>query len=364
MATIYDVARAAGVSPKTVSRVLNGDAPVKKHTRDAVQKAMADMGFVPSSAARSMRSNKSGLVGLITGAISTKPEGPEPQGLPDLGIVQGIQRVMANSGKTLMIADTGGQFDRVAPLINTFLQHRVEGLIYVAEFHQRVVLPPIPAGQFLVLANCFDDLCTPAVLPDDRRCQHDLVAQIIQNGHRRIGFLTLLKTQTASGLRTEGYREALAEAGIEFDPSLVVTPYPDRNLMDSQLLWDAIDRLLTLPQPPTVLCCGNDEMALRVYGILRTRNIRVPEDISVAGFDNYRVIAETLYPPLSTVVLSYTAMGARAADLLLSLIQGDPEIRTTPILVSGPVCWRGSVTTLTAPKSSVTFLQSKGRITQ
>ena len=361
--TKYDVARIAGVSPKTVSRVLNGDAPVKKHTREAVQRAIAEMGFVPSSAARSMRSNKSGLVGLITGAISTKPEPLEPQGLPDLFIVQGIQRVIGATGKTLMIADTGGRFDRVAPLINTFLQHRVEGLIYVAEFHQRVSLPPVPVGQPMVLVNCFDDANTPAILPDDRRCQRDLVAQVIKNGHRRIGHLTLLKSQTATALRVDGYKDALAEAGIGFDPALVITPYPDGG-MDSQLLWDAIDRLLTLPQPPTVLACGNDEMAMRVYGILRTRGIKVPEDISIAGFDNYRVIAETLYPPLSTVDLPYAAMGVRAAELLLSLINGDPEIPTAPALVSGPVCWRSSATKLGTTSNLLTYLQSKGRITQ
>lgn len=364
MATIYDVARAAGVSPKTVSRVLNGDAPVKQHTRDAVQAAMAEMGFVPSSAARSMRSQKSGLIGLITGAISTKPEPLDPQGLPDLFIVQGIQRVIAASGMTLMIADTGGRFDRVAPLINTFLQHRVEGLFYIAEYHQKVTLPPVPAQHPLVLVNCFDDIGTPAVLPDDRRCQRELVARIIAGGHRRIGHLTLLKTQTATALRIDGYKDALAEAGLPFDPALVVTPYPDGRVPDSQLMWDAIDRLLTLPQPPTILCCGNDEMAMRVYGILRTRGLRVPEDISVAGFDNYRVIAETLYPPLSTVDLPYAAMGARAADLLLSLIQGDTETRTAPTLVSGPVCWRSSVTTTGASATSLTLLQSKGRMTQ
>ena len=181
MATIYDVARVAKVSPKTVSRVLNGDAPVGRETRVAVEAAIAQLGYVPSNAARMMRSNRSGLVGLITGAISTTQEPTQPAGLPDLFIVQGIQQAMAQSGMTLMIADTGGQLDKAAPLIQTFLCHRVEGLIYVAEYHQHVALP------------------------------------------------------------------------------------------------------------------------------------RVPDEISVAGYDNYRVIAETLYPPLTTVDLPYAAMGVRAA---------------------------------------------------
>ncbi|MFV0358393.1 LacI family DNA-binding transcriptional regulator, partial [Tropicimonas sp.] len=88
MTTIYDVAKAAGVSPKTVSRVLNGDAPVNEKTRATVMKAMDRLGYVPSQAARMMRSNRSGIVGLITGAISRTPESTEATGLPDLLIVQ------------------------------------------------------------------------------------------------------------------------------------------------------------------------------------------------------------------------------------------------------------------------------------
>lgn len=346
MATIYDVARIAGVSAKTVSRVLNGDAPVGGKTREAVQAAMAQLGYVPSSAARMMRSNKSGLVGLITGAISLPNEPAMPSGLPDLFIVQGIQRAMEASGKTLMIADTGGHNDRVPHLIQTFLQHRVEGLIYVAEYHQKVTLPPIPADTPIVLANCFDDLRTPAVVPDDLRGQHDLVARLIAAGHRRIAYLTLPEFLVANGLRRQGYRAALARAGIGFDPALVQCCDLGGRSDETQLIWDTIDRMLRLPDPPTVLCCGNDKMALRVYGILRSRGLRVPDEISVAGYDNYRVMAETLFPPLTTVELPYAAIGVRAAQRLLSMISQEetPVNETEPMLISGPVCWRDSVT--------------------
>jgi LacI family transcriptional regulator len=202
VATIYDVAKAAKVSPKTVSRVLNGDAPVGSKTRDAVEAAIVALGYVPSSAARMMRSNKSGLVGLITGAISANLE-PAVAGLPELLLVRGVQQTIASSGKTLMIADSGGRIDRVPDLIKTFLEHRVEGLIYVAEYHQRVSLPPVPPDTPLVLTNCFDDIGTPAVVPDDQRGQHDLVARLVAAGHERIAYLTLrediVATPTAYG---------------------------------------------------------------------------------------------------------------------------------------------------------------------
>ena len=349
MATIYDVADRAGVSPKTVSRVLNGDGPVGEKTKAAVEAAMRDLGYVRSNAARMMRAQKSGIVGLITGAISTKNQPMQQQGLPDLFIVQGIQRVLGPSGMTVMIADTDGRQDRVPHLIDTFLSHRVEGLIYVAEYHQEVNLPPVPADTPLVLANCFDTKGSPAILPDDRRLQADLVRRVIQAGHRRVGFLALRPDMAAGQLRPMGYRDALAEAGIAYDPALLAHVDFDQPEAGPQLLWDTIDRFLRLPQPPTVLCCGNDQMALMVYGILRSMGRKLPEDISVAGFDNYRAIAETLYPPLTTVDLPYIALGVRAGERLLSLISGEtPDAQSpspsSPVLVTGPVHWRSSVT--------------------
>jgi LacI family transcriptional regulator len=351
MATIYDVARVAGVSAKTVSRVLNGDAPVGRDTREAVEAAIASLGYVPSSAARMMRSNKSGLIGVITGAISTAKElTTRPAGLPDLFILQGIQQVISQSGMTLMIADTDGRSDRVAPLIQTFLQHRVEGLIYIAEYHRKVAMPKLPAGTPIVLANCFDEAGTPSFLPDDRRGQHDLVARILAAGHRRIAYLTLRSNIAATPLRIAGYKAALAGAGIEYDPALVQDCDLEDSEGETQLLWDAIDRMLRLPQPPTTFCCGNDKMALKVYGILRSRGLKMPEEVAVAGYDNYRVIAETLYPPLTTVDLPYSAMGVRTAQRLLAMISGDtPEEKEGPTLVSGPVYWRASVTETRRP---------------
>jgi LacI family transcriptional regulator len=342
MATIYDVARLAGVSPKTVSRVLNGDGPVGPETREAVQAAMDALGYVPSNAARMMRSSRSGLVGVITGAISMA-DGVKPTGLPELVIVQGIQQAFSRTQMTLMIADTGGRLDRVPALVDTFLRHRVEGLIYVAEYHQEVQLPVVADGTPLVLANCFDRAGTPAILPDDRRGMYDLTRRLVGAGHDRIAYLTLFGPLPATRLRTEGYRAALAEAGIAFDAALVEPCELESAEGETQLLWNAIDRMLTLPAPPTVFCCGNDKMALKVYGILRSRGLRIPEDISVAGYDNHRVISETLYPPLTTVELPYHAMGARAAQRLIDAISGEGRNEPAAQRVGGPVLWRGSV---------------------
>ncbi len=344
MATIYDVAREAGVSAKTVSRVLNGDAPVNEKTRERITRAMDALGYVPSQAARMMRSNRSGLVGLITGAISGSPDPTEPTGLPDLNIVQAIQKEMAAQGKILMIADTGGDAETVPTLARTFAQHRVEGLIYVAEYHREVALDLSIVGCPVVLANCFDANGTMAILPDDRACQASLVERIIRSGHTRIGFLTLDPVMPAVGLRAQGYRDALAAAGLPQDAQLVVAAHEAGRGLAGDLLTRALAQLLDLDAPPTVICCGNDEMAMRVYGILRARGLRVPEEVSVAGFDNHRPIAEMLFPPLTTVELPYRAMGRLAAETLVRMIAGHAPDPSGPTLVPGPVVWRASVT--------------------
>lgn len=352
MATIYDVARAAGVSPKTVSRVLNGDAPVGPTTRRRVEDEMARLGYVPSNAARMMRSNRSRLVGLITGAISKNRAPDEPQGLPDLAIVQSVQQAIAEAGMTLMIADTNGQAERVPDLVRTFLQHRVEGLLYVAGHHQQVDLTAEQLDCPLVLVNCFADAGTMAVLPDDRTCQRSLIERVIGAGHRRIGFLTLAPGSLAGKLRLQGYRDALAAADIAFDPALALPGQGSGHGPESEHLTAGVDRLLQLPEPPTVICCGKDAMAMRIYGVLRSRGMRIPETISVAGFDDYRVISETLFPPLTTVELPYPAMGRRAAESLLATIRGEPVQSESPLLVAGQVAWRSSVAAFTSADTS------------
>lgn len=341
MATIYDVAKAAGVSPKTVSRVMNGDAPVNEKTRETVEAAMALLNYVPSSAARTMRSQRSGLIGMITGAISNTYQF-EDTGLPEIYLVQGAQRVIAQSNRTLLIADSGGQADRIPALLQTFREHRVEGVLYVAEYHREVSLPAHLRDRPIVLVNCFDAEDTPAIVPDDEGGQFALVDGLIKRGHRRIGYLTLPEQQVASAMRVDGYVRALKSNGIEFDQQLVQVGALPSAVNEFDLLWDALDRVLRAE--PSVICCANDKMAMRVYGLLRERGLAIPRDISVAGYDDYRTIAEHLHPGLTSAQLPYAAMGARAADKLLRIIMGTqrPD-EPAHELVSGPVVWRDSV---------------------
>ncbi len=339
MATIYDVARSAGVSAKTVSRVLNGDGPVGDRTRETVEAAIAELGYVPSSAARAMRSNRSGLVGVISGAISDTPEQPQLAGLPETYILRGIQDVLDPTGRTMLLADTGGHEDRVPALLRTLAEHRVDGVIYVAPHHQKVVLPDTHALS-VVIANGYDAQGTPCVVPDDYSGQKELIAGLIAQGHRRLGYLQLPLELDATKARTRAYEDALAEAGLPVDRAIMqvadaLSPDPDVRVA---VLHRAIGAILDTDTPPSVICCGNDRMAVAVYGILRSRGLRIPEDVSVAGYDDYRLVSETLYPALTTVELPYRAIGRRAAELLTA----SPST-FGPAVVPGAVRWRDSV---------------------
>jgi LacI family transcriptional regulator len=291
-----------------------------------------------------MRSQRTGLVGLVTGAFSGPPAEGGVSGLPDLQIVQGIQRVLAERGLTLLISDTGGAPEVIPQRMRTLREHRIEGLFYVADHHLEISLPAAVRADHLVLVNAFDSEGTPCVLPDDEWGQHALTRALLAHGHRRIGYLTLPQSLVATRLRLSGYRRALEEAGFAFDPELVIDADRGGAPEERGLLQAAIARLTALPEPPTVLCCGNDRLAVAAYGILRASGVAVPEEMSVAGYDDYRVISETLYPQLTTMELPYTRMGEAAARMMLADLRGlEAPTEGSRITVRGALRWRDSV---------------------
>ena len=345
MATIYDVAKSAGVSAKTVSRVLNNDAPVSDRTRELVEAAMRELGYIPSFAARSMRMSKSGLVGVISSAIAETQSAPEQSGLPEIYIFQGIQDVLQQTGRTLLIADTGGSVKNIPNLVRTFAEHRVEGIVLVATHHREVELPETLGIEHVVIANGFDKNGTPAVVPDDYGGQRRLVERLIEIGHRRIAYLTLPNDLVATKERGQAWRDAHEAAGLPVDPALMreAECRTDRPDARRRTIEYALSSILALADPPTVICAGNDRLAMQLYGMLRSRGVRVPDDMSIAGYDDYRMISETLYPPLTTVELPYRKIGETAALRLIERLDGRAEAAAVPQRVSGEVMWRDSV---------------------
>lgn len=336
--TIREVAKQAGVSIKTVSRMLSGHEGVRDETRRKIQKVMDGMEYYPSAAARSLRGQGTGLVALITDKLTTTPDSFE--------IVKGVQAACRERGKLLMIGETGGDKEVFERLVIEFRRQRPEALIKAAICHGEIVVEQTFSTCPLILVNCFErDGKFPAVLPDDQGGARAATEYVIHLGHRRIGHLGLLPDMVATRLRREGYLDALRSAGIPIDERLIRLGGSLPTGYEFAELPGVIRSLLDVDPPPTVIMCGNDKMAMRALMILHQMGIRVPEELSLMGFDDYRLISEHLIPPLSTVSLPYFDMGVRATELALGRGAG-----AQPVLMKCPVVPRESVRSLRPPE--------------
>jgi LacI family transcriptional regulator len=247
--------------------------------------------------------------GLMTDVVLTTPYSFE--------IVRGLQAEFANRRQTVLIANTDDSSNREAELWNMFASHQVEGVVYASMHHRAHVLGETPFGQKVILVNCYSvGRNYPSILPDDASGGYIQAKHLIQLGHRRIGAVTLIGELPATRLRALGMNRAFAEAGIKLDDTLIAPGFdgPVRN--ETLIAYDAARKMLSRPDRPTAIICGNDRIAMQVYGAAASLGLSIPQDVSVIGFDNYRLIVETLVPNLTTVALPYYEMGRKAVELI------------------------------------------------
>lgn len=338
--SMQDVADAAGVSRATVSLVLN-DAPgarIAGETRARVHEAAARLSYRRNLLASGLRRARTDTIGLISDRITTSPWG--------WAKIAGAQDAAWARGRMLLMANTGNDPDHEREALEGLLDRRVDGLVIGATHHRALRVPPAPRDLPVVLLDGFDPEGTrPAVVPDDERGGHDATALLVSAGHRTIGFVNSEDPIPAAALRAAGHRAALDAGGIAYDPALVVevseTESPEGAIR-------AVGRLLDRELGLTALFCFNDRVASGAYQALHRRGLRVPEDVSVVGFDNQVDLAAGLDPPLTTIALPHEAMGRWAVDRLLDQIDGvpgadDPEVRRErcPAVVRASVAQRG-----------------------
>lgn len=341
MATIFDVAQLAGVSIKTVSRVVNREAKIRPETMEKVRRAIELLGYEPHQGARLMRSAKSGLIGFITGLFSDAEVATPRGGLSDLHILRGAQLASRAAGKTLLATDMGGGPHTVDALLRTFAAHRVEGVIYTAPYHQQVLLPQ-PKNTPLVLVNCFDLARTPAVVPDDALGQSRVVDHLVAMGHRRIGYVGVDENMVAGRLRKAAFLESCARHGLAARHCPVRIGSTMQGHDPFVPLAAALEDIVRLAGRPSALCVGNDIMALHAIRLLEALGLNVPQDIALMGFDNDELICEAVRPRLSTVVLPYYEMGRVGVERLLELIAGQSAPANAWQRVAGDVVIRDS----------------------
>lgn len=341
MPTIYDVARKAGVSPKTVSRVLNKEPNVRQTTLEAVERAIQHLDYRPSTAARLMKSQHTRVIGFLTDRVVTSPEAN--------AIARGVSEAAQAQGYTVIfLNELSSDAPLVGHAVNQLLDLKVDGMIYASHLLQQIdVSGYTNTSKPLVLANCFSaDNTYTSVIPDDYRGGQLAGEMIIAKGHRQVTMLNLDEPSIAAGDRAAGFNAAFAEAGLTA-PEVITSIFEDAGSWDEHRHVPGIlDEVLARPDRPSVLFCGNDKLAMVVYGLLAQCGFRVPDDISVVGYDDFPHICQLLRPRLSSVSIVHDVIGQRAFTELhrqLNGLTGDALSAPAPIKVAGAPYARASL---------------------
>jgi LacI family transcriptional regulator len=314
LATMRDVARAAGVSQTTVSFVMNERAGISipEATRRRVWSAVRQLDYRPNAAARHLRTRRSQTIGFVVNGLGDGPFAGE--------LILGAQEAAWESERLLTIVTTDGDRAAEAAALETLLARRVDGIVYAAP-SPRVVTPPAAMGDLpAVLLNCVAvDRSLPSVVPDDTADGRMATETLLRKGHRRIGLIDVAPgaAQSAGHGRIEGYRQQLIAYYARFDEELVW--YGDGSAGDG---YRAARALMRRSPPPTALICGTDRLAMGVYDALRESRLAVPRDVAVLAFDGQGPIAASLRPALSTLALPFAAMGRWAARALTGHLDG------------------------------------------
>lgn len=310
--TLKDVAQRAGVSVTTVSVVLNGQRAgvrVPEPTRERVRKAADALGYRPNQMARGLRRRTSQAIGFISDEVTTTPFA--------VSMLAAAQEEAARNDHLLFIVNVGkpARPDVMQRAMDSLVEHQVSALIVARMYHQEVEpVASMPESTVFLNARATSGSYR-SIVPAERAAARAAVRELLEQGHRRIAFLDDDTNTIASGLRHQGYLDALAEYDIPADPRLHVR-------MPSGVSGGVRGgELIDLPagQRPTAIFCFNDRMAMGLYRGVRHRGLKIPDDLSVVGFDDQEFIASELDPPLTTMRLPHREMGRLAVESVLGL---------------------------------------------
>ncbi|KFG89054.1 Transcriptional regulator, LacI family [Sphingobium herbicidovorans NBRC 16415] len=327
-----DVATAAGVSPMTVSRVINGDARVLPATRDKVQEAIGRLGYVPNPAARN-------LAGARQCRLVLLHTNPSAAYLSEflLGSLASARKSDAE-----LIVEQHDSGESPAALAARLAAHRVDGVLLPPPLCDDEALLASLASQRLEVAQVATGApasTAHAVFIDDEAAAFAMTMHLLEQGHRRIGYVSGSPDQSASHLRRRGYKRALKDFGIDIEEVLIV---PGDYTYRSGL--EAAERLLNPSIRPTAIFAANDDMAAAIVGAAHRMALDVPGTLSVCGFDD-TAIATATWPELTTIRQPVSAMAHRAITILANSIRrkdGSQSIAMQRVLLPFELVRRGS----------------------
>lgn len=316
-ATMRDVAKQAGVSIATVSRVLNEkDSTVREKTRNRVLEAIETLHYVKNDLARGLHKESTFTVGVIV-PDAANPYYPE--------IIRGVEAVAYENKYAVIFCNTDHRSDKFRYYLDVLMQKRVDGLIGVGgDFDYREARDQVGRmGSGLVLIGRHDDLEVPTVETPDVEGGLMAAEHLLGLGHQRIAFISGNAKSVASLDRIQGFREGCAQHDVAIDESLILVG----NYQEGSG-YTLGQQLLTRFDPPTAIICANDRMALGVMAAARDLGVDIPQDLSVLGFDN---ITASLYvrPSITTVESPGHRAGEEAMRIMLKILDGEQPPRRT-----------------------------------
>lgn len=329
--TMADVAAKAGVTVATVSRAL-GDRTseaLRAETVAHVRAVAEELGYRPNALARGLRTRRSLTIGMLAPDL-TNPFMPP--------VVRAVEEVLVRAGYTLIVANTDNEPRREARALQTFVSHQVEGLVLATatlDEHWQVGGPAVRLP--VVLVNRRSRLPLPTVVPDDAQGVELAVGHLIDLGHRRVAHIAGPLDISTGRRRAEAFYRAVARAG---EPDAHHVEQTTR--LSVQEGERACARLLDRRADVTAVFAANDMLAIGCLRELRRRGVRVPEQVSIVGFNDMQLV-DLLDPPLTTVQVPQAAMGQAAADVLLELVSGAaPPSLPALVELPGRLVVRGS----------------------
>ncbi len=321
-ATVREVAALAGVSPKTVSNVVNGGVPVRPETRARVERAVAELGYVPNLSARGLRNGRSGVIAL------TLPEMRNPYAAE---LTEWFVELARDHGWVVQLDQTGNDPERERDLVSRARAHLVDGLVLNPVSLSASVLASTEGLPPTVVIGEVEPEHVDQVHVDSRAAAAEATTSLIAMGHRRIavvGAATETWVTATSDLRERGYVDALEQAGLPDDPALRV-PLPDWSTATAARTFDA---WLDHNPLPDAVFAFTDSIAFGVLHVLAARGVRVPQDVSVMGFDDIAAAAFAI-PALTTVAFDRRTLAGAALRLLARRIDdrsAPPETFVVP----------------------------------
>lgn len=327
--TIKDIARAARVSHSTVSRALANSPLISDQTKARIRRLADEMGYTPSAIGRGLVTRRSGTIGLVVTAIAD----------PFIAeVVQGIEETALSCQYNTILCNANSEPERELRTVRALRERRVDAIIVTSSRLGSLYLPHLrQVGVPVVLINNQGEGdYTHSVLIDDLAGGELAGSYLASLGHRRIAYIGGPIWARASGIRLAGCRRALQKQGLDLPGDLVLV---GNGRADGG--QEAADELLHRGLPVTAVFCYNDMTALGVLSALHRAGLRVPDDLSVIGYDDVS-IAAYLYPPLTTIAQPRYALGRRAMEMALALIRGE-EVRDVilpPALVTRESCRR------------------------